>query len=218
MVGCPDLTELNIIGSAFSADICRLSFLTKLIVGALDNQFDWPGQVFLDCLPSLHPLDELSIQYYNFSDTELTVTSPCLRIFRIGHFIWSEGDFELQKLHMDCPKLEELNIGGTDPYNGYHYRGKISDQEVWKKHETDVTKASGSRGPMRYIDFSVCSNLQLVALYRTLVHSLSLKWILDLVSHGRYQALISSRWMIIQLIDLLDKYSERLVCKERFNL
>jgi len=205
---CLALTDLYVMGEAASADIYRLSCLTCLTVSELDGRDDWPVQTFLDHLQCLKVLDNLSIIRHSFTETELTVASTGLRAFKIIH----PKTFELRRLHMQCPKLEELKITDDEEYEGYGpygYDEDISD----KKWMEDVR-----RGAQLFIDFSACANLRHINLDdEEFVHFLSPKLVLDLVSNGRNQELLRTR-RIIHLLNLIQTYGDRLACKEMLNL
>mmetsp|Transcript_25887 Transcript_25887/g.42524 ORF Transcript_25887/g.42524 Transcript_25887/m.42524 type:complete len:206 (-) Transcript_25887:190-807(-) len=191
---CPSLTKLDLVCRACSTDVYRLSCLTSLAVALLDDTDDWPVQTFLECLPSLKTLHTLSILYHNFTEAELAVTSPCLHSVRILN---PRCGFKLQTLHMQCPVLEELRVANesSDEYRELQdlyderdfYKGSICTQD-WAEN--------GLRGALQCIHLSVCAHLKCVALDRELVHSLSLDWMLDLVTNGRSGALIRRRWII----------------------
>mmetsp|Transcript_46553 Transcript_46553/g.75990 ORF Transcript_46553/g.75990 Transcript_46553/m.75990 type:complete len:142 (+) Transcript_46553:901-1326(+) len=135
--------------------------------------------------------------YHNFTETELTVASPSLRVFEVAqrddanHLNYC---LQLQTLYMRCPKLEELIISkcaeyyaleGYDPEDDYYYEDRVSDTEV---SEEDFR---AGRAGLQCIDLSACANLRHINLCRDYIHSLSLEWILDLVSNGRNQTLMA---------------------------
>jgi len=200
---CPTLTELYIMGEAPSADIYRLSSLTSLAVSELDGRDDWPVQTFLDCLQCLKVLDNLTIMRHSFTEKELTVASSSLRVFKIED-PYPFRRFKLQRLNMQCPNMEELEVCGSDQY--CRYDDNICDKDGMPK-----------RGSLRHIDFSACAKLRDIWLDYKFVHSLSPKFVLDLVSNGRNQELIRRR-QIIHLINLIHDCGGRLVCKEMLNL
>eukprot|EP00276_Gloeochaete_wittrockiana_P019705 CAMPEP_0184339652 /NCGR_PEP_ID=MMETSP1089-20130417/8332_1 /TAXON_ID=38269 ORGANISM="Gloeochaete wittrockiana, Strain SAG46.84" /NCGR_SAMPLE_ID=MMETSP1089 /ASSEMBLY_ACC=CAM_ASM_000445 /LENGTH=583 /DNA_ID=CAMNT_0026667027 /DNA_START=130 /DNA_END=1878 /DNA_ORIENTATION=- len=188
---CPSLTELVVVGQAFSADIHRLSYLTHLTVAFLNGpRNDWPMQVFLNGLQCLNTLESLSIMHHKVNEMEVTVSSPCMRVFSMEYI---DDGFKLQKLHMHCPKLEQLTLT-DDEYRNSESEPESDDwdegESAWPRDEYGIQEEDRGdseeydedgfeldpRGALQCLDLSACAYLRNISVSRRLIHALSLEW------------------------------------------